>query len=238
MCLAIISAMEVEMELYLDRCTVDRSVERAGLTVHEATWGAHDLVLVQAGVGKVNAALCTQLLLGAYDVAAVICTGSAGALAPSLDIGDIVVATDCVQHDLVVEFMDLPRGQIPFTEHRFFETNPALRRRALDVSLPGHTLTEGRILTGDRFVEDEAHRDRLRDALQGHCVEMEGAAVGQVCTLNAVPFLVVRAISDRADGTSDIDFSAFLREAAQSSARIVLHLLDTLPPTSASDALR
>ncbi|WP_103026439.1 5'-methylthioadenosine/adenosylhomocysteine nucleosidase [Salinibacter altiplanensis] len=228
MSLAIISAMDVEMEQYLEHCALRASTERAGLTIHEAHWHGHDLALVRAGVGKVNAALCTQILIDAFDADAVLCTGSAGAVNPALDIGDIVVASDCVHHDVQVDFMGLPRGQIPFTEHRFFETNPVLRRRALKVGPTDRRVQAGRVLTGDTFVEDESQRGRLRDELDGDCVEMEGAAVGQVCAMNDVPYLVVRAISDHADGTSDLDFGAFLEEAARSSSGIVLDLLGGL----------
>ncbi|PSQ90591.1 MAG: 5'-methylthioadenosine/adenosylhomocysteine nucleosidase [Bacteroidetes bacterium QH_2_63_10] len=226
--LAIMSAMDIEIELYLDRCEICGSTQRAGLTFHEAKWEGHDLVLVKAGVGKVNAALCTQVLIDAFDAHTVICTGSAGAVNPALDIGDIVVADDCVQHDLVVDFLGLPRGQVPFTDLRFFPTAPELRRHAQELALPDHTIHRGRVLTGDTFVEDEALRRRLREELEGDCVEMEGAAVGQVCAMNDVPYLVVRAISDHADGTSDVDFGSFLEEAARSSSQIVLHLLDAL----------
>ncbi len=226
--LAIMSAMDVEIELYLDRCEIRGSTQRAGLTFHEARWGGHDLVLVKAGVGKVNAALCTQILIDAFDAHAVICTGSAGAVNPALDIGDVVVADDCVQHDLVVDFLGLPRGQVPFTDLRFFPTAPELRRHAQELSLPDHTIHRGRVLTGDTFVEDEALRRQLREDLEGDCVEMEGAAVGQACAVNDVPYLVVRAISDHADGTSDVDFEAFLQAAARSSSQIVLHLLDAM----------
>jgi adenosylhomocysteine nucleosidase len=235
--LAIMSAMDVEMELYFDRCEILRSTQRAGLTFHEASWHGHDLVLVRAGVGKVNAALCTQLLIDRYAVDAVLCTGSAGAVDPALNIGDVVVATDCVQHDVRVDFMGLPRGQIPFTDLRFFETHPELRRRAAEVTLPDHSVQRGRVLTGDAFVEDEAQRRQLREELSGDCVEMEGAAVGQVCAVNAVPYLVVRAISDHADGSSDIDFEAFMEAAAHSSSEIAFHLLRTLNPDASLEKI-
>jgi adenosylhomocysteine nucleosidase len=230
--LAIMSAMDVEMELYLDRCEIRHSTQQSGLSFHEASWHGHDLVLVRAGVGKVNAALCTQILIDTFDADAVICTGSAGAVNPALNIGDVVVATDCVQHDVVVKFLGLPRGQIPFTDFRFFTTDPALRDRALEVNLPDHRITQGRVLTGDRFIEDEDDRQQLREELDGDCVEMEGGAVGQVCAVNDVPFLIVRAISDQADGSSDVDFEGFLKEAAHSSAQIVLHTLEALDPES------
>jgi adenosylhomocysteine nucleosidase len=228
--LAIMSAMAEEIELYLNTCTIEGTRERAGLTVHEATYHGHDLVLVKAGVGKVNAAMCTQLLIDDFDARTVICTGSAGALHDGLDLGDVLIAEDCVQHDLRVEFLGLPPGQVPFSDLRFFTAAPPLVEHALEVTLPGHTLHSGRVCTGDTFIQDEARRNEIRSELDGDCVEMEGAAVGQVCTLNDVPFLLVRAISDRADGSSDVDFQAFLEDAARSSARIVLHLLESLDP--------
>lgn len=228
MALAIMSAMQEEIDLYLDTCTITATYERAGLTLYEATYHGHDLVLVKAGVGKVNAAMCTQLLIDDFDAETVVCTGSAGALHDNFEIGDIVVAEDCVQHDLHIEFLGLPRGAVPFSDLRFFEAAPALVQRAREVDLPDHHVRVGRVCTGDTFIQDGTARDAIRDELGGDCVEMEGAAVGQVCTLNDIPFLLVRAISDHADGSSDVDFQSFLEEAAHSSARIVLHLLEAL----------
>lgn len=231
MALAIMSAMAEEIDLYLETCTIGERHERAGLTLHEATYHGHDLVLVKAGVGKVNAAMCTQLLIDKFDVDAVVCTGSAGALHDNFEIGDIVVAEDCVQHDLDVSFLGLPRGAVPFSDLRFFAASAPLVAQACAVDLSGHRVRRGRVCTGDRFIQDEAARDAIHDELGGDCVEMEGAAVGQVCALNDVPFLLVRAISDRADGSSNVDFQAFLEEAAQSSARIVLQVLEALDGT-------
>jgi len=230
MTLAIMSAMAEEIEHYLDACTVEGSREQAGRTLHKARYHGHDLVLVKGGVGKVNAAMCTQLLIDVFDVGAVICTGAAGALHDGLDIGDVIVAEDCVQHDVTVEFLGLPRGQIPFSNLRFFSAAEQLVARAMEVDLAEHSIRKGRVCTGDAFIQEETLRAQIQEELDGDCVEMEGAAVGQVCTLNDVPFLLVRAISDRADGSSDIDFQAFLHEAARSSAQIVLHLLEALDP--------
>lgn len=230
MAFAIMSAMAEEIELYLETCTLSGSVRCAGLTFHRARYCGHDLILVKSGVGKVNAALCAQLLIDHFDTGALLCTGTAGALNPALDIGDIVVAEDCVHHDLKVDFLGLPRGQIPFTDLRFFDSADRLVHEIQGLSLPKHTLRVGRVLTGDAFVQDEEIRQELHRELDGDCVEMEGAAVGQVATLNEVPYLVVRAISDRADGSSDIDFQAFLQEASHSSAQVVLHLLEALAP--------
>lgn len=231
------SAMDVEMEMYLDRCGGDRVTNQAGLTFSDGRWHGHELVLVRAGVGKVNAALCAQMLIDKFGVGAIICTGVAGALNPELEIGDIVVAEDCVQHDVLVDFLGIPRGQIPFTSERFFETSPELRRRAATISLPGRAIRRGRVLTGDMFIEDEERRRRLRDELGGDCVDMESAAVGQVCAMNDVPYLVVRAISDHADGTSGVDFETFLQDAADASSELVLRLLEQIDPEDIVDGL-
>ncbi len=226
MALAIMSAMAEEIELYLETCTILDTHERAGLRIHEARYRGHDLVLVKAGVGKVNAAMCAQLLIDAFDPDAVICTGVAGALHDGLEVGDVMIAEDCVQHDVRVDFLGLPPGQIPFSDLRFFAASPVLLEKVRAVGVQGHSLHVGRVCTGDTFVQDESRRRWIHEELRGDCVEMEGAAVGQVCALNDVPFLLVRAISDRADGSSDVDFQAFLQEAAHSSARVVLHLLE------------
>jgi adenosylhomocysteine nucleosidase len=235
--IAVLSAMAEEMQLYLDTCSVRTSIERAGFAFHRANYAGHDLVLVQCGVGKVHAAMCSQILVDAFQADAIVCTGTAGAAHSGLDIGDLVVADDCVHHDIDVTFLGLPRGQIPFTDLRFFETSPPLRDRAMEATLPEHTAHRGRVLTGDMFVQDADYLAQIRRDLDGDCVEMEGAAVGQVCARNDVPYLVVRAISDRADGTSADDFQAFLHQAAETSARVVLHLLDALDPAAVPDDL-
>lgn len=232
MSIGIISAMAEEIDLYLENCSVGATRERAGLHLHEAQYAGHTLVIVKAGVGKVNAALCAQLLIDTYEVEALLCTGSAGALHDGLDIGDVLIAEDCVQHDVHVEFLNLPRGQIPFSGLRFFSASDRLVKRAQQVQLEDHRVRTGRVCTGDTFIQDPDARADIRDELGGDCVEMEGAAVGQVCTVNNVPFLLVRAISDRADGSSDVDFQAFLQEAAESSAQIVLRVLEDVEPTA------
>lgn len=228
MAIAIISAMEDEIQHYLDVCTVEETWDRAGLRIHQAWYADHRLRLVTAGVGKVNAALCTQLLVDAFDIDAVLCTGVAGALHDGLEIGDVVISQDCVQHDLKVDFLGLPRGQIPFSSLRFFSASEVLVELAQEANEDAGKLHVGRVCTGDEFIQDEMRRAEIREELDGDCVEMEGAAVGQVCTLNEVPFLLVRAISDRANGSSDVDFQEFLAVAAESSAQIILQLLRTL----------
>ena len=236
MTIAILTAMAEEGALYRDTCTVTDTVDCASLTLHRATYAGHHLGLMQMGVGKVNAAMATQVVLDRLDPDAVICTGTAGALHDGLAVGDVVVADDCLQHDLRVDFLGLPPGQVPFTDLRIFETDPALRAAARAVTLPDRVVHSGRVLTGDTFVQDPATRRQLHEELGGDCVEMEGAAVGQVCALNEVPFLLVRAISDRADGESDIDFQDFLEDAAQASARIVLDLIARRDPDRGSES--
>ena len=220
--------MEEEIQLYLDTCEVRDTTEVAGFTFHQARQAGQDVVVVKCGVGKTHAAMCTQILIDRFDAAPVLCTGTAGAAAVDLDIGDLVIARDCVHHDVDVSFLGLPRGCIPFTNLRFFETDERLRAIAQEVVMAEHTSRIGRVMTGDAFVQDARYLQTLREELEGDCVEMEGAAVGQVCTLNDIPYLVIRAISDRADESSDVDFQDFLHEAAETSAQVVLHLLEEM----------
>ncbi|MFP4227544.1 MAG: 5'-methylthioadenosine/adenosylhomocysteine nucleosidase [Salinivenus sp.] len=235
MTIALLSALEEELALYREACSDIQTVKQGPIRLLQTQYAGHALTLIQMGVGKVNAAMATQRVLDAVAPDAVVCTGTAGALHDALNIGDVVVAHDCVQHDLRVDFLGLPPGQVPFTDLRFFETHPTLRDAALAAELPGHSVRAGRVLTGDLFVQDETARHTLRDELSGDCVEMEGAAVGQVCTLNEIPFLLVRAISDRADGRSDVDFQASLEEAAQASARVALAALRMVRPEGRKD---
>jgi adenosylhomocysteine nucleosidase len=225
MTIALLSAMAPELARYREVCGEDGCTEKAGLTLHHTAYAGHRLTMVAMGVGKVNAAMATQVVVDTVAPDVVLCTGTAGALHDGLEVGDLVVAEECLQHDLRVAFLGLPPGQIPFTDHRVFASDLDWVHRAMAVDLPDHSIRRGRVLTGDAFVQDPAARSALHEELDGDCVEMEGAAVGQVCTLNAVPFLIVRAISDHADGQSDVDFQAFLDEAAEASAQLVLRMI-------------
>jgi adenosylhomocysteine nucleosidase len=180
-----------------------------------------------SGVGKVNAAMCTQALIDLFEVDAVIFTGVAGALDPKLDIGDIIISTDCLQHDVDVSALGFPRGTIPFQETSVFAADVRLADLAYDASyklFAGKT-KRGRILSGDQFIANRETVNDLFSVLEGACTEMEGAATAQVCAMNAKAFVIIRSMSDKANGEAPHDFTEFMKQAASNSFYIVEEMI-------------
>lgn len=224
--IAVLSPMREETEAVLALGTVGRRHDILGFEGYETTCFAHPVLVVRCGVGKVQSAMIAQRVIDEFDVDAIVVTGVAGALAPDLAPGDAVVARDVMQHDMDCTPIGFARGEIPFTGERLFVCDETLVRLALTAPVK-HRLRAGRILAGDQFItgsDRETHR-YLRDELAGDAVEMEGAAVGQVCVRNKVPFVVVRTISDRADGEAPVSFQQVLPMAAANAAAITGCLL-------------
>lgn len=219
--------MREEMEAVLALGVAGARHDILGFEGHETTCFAHPVLVVRCGVGKVQSAMVAQRVIDEFRVDAIVVTGVAGALAPDLAPGDAVVARDVLQHDMDCTPLGFARGEIPFTGERVFTCDPVLVARALTAPVTGHRIRAGRILAGDQFItggDRETHRF-LRDELAGDAVEMEGAAVGQVCVRNRVPFVVVRTISDRADGAAPLDFQKILPLAAANAASVTGRLL-------------
>jgi adenosylhomocysteine nucleosidase len=225
--IAIIGAMEEEIAQLLARMEGKQTVRKAGMDFFIGSLFERDAVVCRSGVGKVNAAVCTQLIIDTFHAQTVIFTGVAGALHPELNIGDIVISTDCVHHDMDATALGFPRGTIPFQETSVFPADSRLIALAYESArkLSGLTVLKGRILSGDQFVADRETVNRLYRELGGACTEMEGAAVAQVCCMNEIPFVIVRSMSDRADGTAPQNFAEFVRQAAARSVKIVEHML-------------
>jgi len=218
--------MESEVALLKTKLTGLKIEKAAGLDFHKGTLGGVDVVVVQSGIGKVNAAICTQALISLFDVNYIINTGVAGGLNPSLNIGDIVVSEDLVQHDMDVEHFNYPRGTVPGLNMGVFTADAELIKIALKAgeSITAAVLT-GRIATGDCFVSDKVKKQDITQTFNAACVEMEGAAIAQTCFVNDIPFIVIRAISDKADETATVSFEQFVVQAAQNSAVLVERML-------------
>lgn len=244
--IAIVSAMHAELHALLPLVQGARIEERAGRRCHIGRIDGHDVVLVLSGIGKVAAATTAAVLLDGMDVSALLLTGVAGGLGAGVRVGDIVVATTLLQHDLDVSPL-FPRYEVPHTGRSHFSADAALCAAleagcadtlrspppgcaALGLGAP--RLHRGLVISGDRFVSTEAESRALRSALPlALAVEMEGAAVAQVCADFARPFGVVRAISDRADDAAAGDFGRFVAEVAALLSRdIVRAALGRLPP--------
>jgi adenosylhomocysteine nucleosidase/adenosylhomocysteine/aminodeoxyfutalosine nucleosidase len=198
-----------------------------GFEFYPGTMEGREVVVAKSGVGKSMAACVTQRLIDTYEPGEIIFTGIAGALRPDLEIGDVVVARDCLQHDLDATALGFKRGEIPYTQLRVMQCDPELVELAAKVSpLEGKSVV-GRVLTGDQFLvaaQSQSHA-YLRDELAGDVVEMEGASVGLVADINRIPFVVIRSVSDKGDGSSALDFAKFLRRVSRNSVHLVRHIL-------------
>jgi adenosylhomocysteine nucleosidase len=228
--IGLIGAMDEEVERFLHRMDEATETVKAGIRFRNGEWNGKQVIMCKSGVGKVNAAVCTQILIDTFGVEAVVFTGVAGALHPALDIGDIVVSTDCMHHDMDVTALGFTKGMIPYAAASVFPASPSLMKAANaagEALYPGRTRF-GRILSGDQFVASREKVTELHQELEGVCVEMEGAAVAQVCHLNSIPFVILRSMSDKADGSAHINFPEFTKLAAERSAAIVENMLSTL----------
>ncbi len=229
--LAIVGAMHEEIAA-LRPCLADlRTERRAGRDFHLGRLDGHDVILVRCGIGKVAAATTTAVLLDAFDASALLFTGVAGGLGEGVRVGDIVVATTLLQHDMNAEPL-FPRWEVPLTGRARFDADAAWSARlaqasralaAADAHAVGAAIHEGMVVSGDRFVATHAESDQLRALLpDALAVEMEGAAVAQVCHDFARPFAVVRTISDRADDAAHGDFQRFVRDVAAPYSRDIV----------------
>ncbi len=229
MILGIIGAMQEEIELLLTKVKTEKTVEKAGLKFFVATYKGVKVVIVKSGIGKVNAALCAQILISEFAVTGVVNVGCAGGVIPSLEIGDVVVADEVVEHDydLSTVWPSFKVGQLPEIG-QFMQTDATYRQAAIKAaqSITDIGVSTGRVASGDTFVSDSALRQRIVDAVAPAAVEMEGAAIGHVCVLNKVPFVVIRSISDNASTGAHSSFEEFLPKAAANAAAILLAMLD------------
>ncbi|MDQ0339808.1 adenosylhomocysteine nucleosidase [Caldalkalibacillus uzonensis] len=225
--IGIMGAMTEEIELFLEAMTDVKKNVRAGITFYQGRLYGSDVVLCQSGVGKVNASVCTQILIDDYQVKYIIFTGVAGGVAPELNIGDIVISTECQQHDIDASPVGFKKGEIPFAETSVFAADPYLIKLAESYRPEDETIqvVKGKVLSGDQFIADPEQVAELYKTFNGSCVEMEGAAVAQVCHLNQIPFVIIRSLSDKADREAKVNFTEFTKVAAKRSYELVNHML-------------
>ena len=229
--IGIIGAMEVEVEKLKKDMEMTGTVSKAGMVFCEGTLAGKHAVVVRSGVGKVNAAVCTQILADEFGVDAVINTGIAGSLNADIDIGDIVLSTDVVHHDVNVSNFGYPPGQVPQMDAFSFEADGQLADLAEEICgkvNPEIHVFRGRIASGDQFISDRAAKKRIAETFGALCTEMEGAAIAHTAFLNRIPFLIIRAISDKADDSATMDYDVFEERAARHSVRLTEGLLEAL----------
>ena len=228
--LGIIGAMQVEVEILLSAMEDKKITEKAGSTFYEGMLNGLPAVVVQCGVGKVNAAVCTQILCDLYNVTHLVNTGIAGSLCADLDIGDLVVSHDAMYHDVDAVHFGYPLGKIPGMDTVAFPADKAMMEYAFTAAEtvnPGHTRI-GRVASGDQFVAEKPLKEKIIAITGGLCTEMEGAAIAQTAYRNRVPFVILRAISDKADDSAEMDYPTFEAIAARRCANVAMHLAKEL----------
>ena len=220
--LGIIGAMQQEVETLL-RVLEDRKTEtRGGCTFYAGKLEGLDVVIVQCGVGKVNAAMCAQILCDRYEVTHIVNTGIAGSLCAELDIGDLVVSKDTMYHDFDCVHFGYEMGRVPGMDTVAFPADERLIRYALAAAeevTPGHARI-GRVASGALFVAEKAAKSRIIEKTGAVCTEMEGAAIAQTAYRHKVPFVILRAISDKADDSAQMDYPTFETQAAHRCAEV------------------
>ena len=228
--LGIIGAMQVEVETLVEALVEKESHKKAGRTYYTGKLDGLDVVVVQCGVGKVNAAICAQTLCDHFGVTHLVNTGIAGSLNAQLDIGDLVISTDAMYHDFDCVHFGYEMGRVPGMDVTGFPADAEMIRLALAAAEsvhPGHC-RQGRIASGDLFVAEKATKEAIICKTQALCTEMEGAAIAHTAYLNDVPFVIIRAISDKADDSAQMDYPTFEAQAARHCAGVTLALVKNL----------
>ena len=226
--IGIIGAMDEEVNKIKEQMEDVNINSIASMNFYEGILIGSPLVVVRSGIGKVNAAICTQILVDRYGVDLVINTGVAGSLRSEIDIADIVLSTDALQHDMDATGFGYEMGVIPRMEQSIFQADENLIEMAKNVckeDLPLLGVHVGRIVSGDQFVSDSDKKEWLVKTFDGYCTEMEGAAIAQAAYLNNIPFLIIRAVSDKADNSAEMTYSEFEAIAIDNTFILLMGLI-------------
>lgn len=226
--LGIIGAMDREVAQLKSEMENPEITTVAGMEFYKGFIHGKEIVVVQSGIGKVNAGICVQILADRFQVSGIVNTGIAGSLNAQIDIGDVVLSTDAVQHDMDLSAWGYAVGQIPHAGVFAFPADEKLRKIAKEYCLkvnPDTKVFEGRVVTGDQFISDKGKKQWLIDTFQGFCTEMEGGAIAQAAYMNHIPYLIIRVISDKADDSADTVSLDFESMACERSSRLTYALI-------------
>lgn len=226
--IGIIGAMEEEVAALKEAMDIHETVEQASMVFCKGVLCGKEVVIVRSGIGKVNAGICAQILVDRFKVDTLINTGIAGSLDAKIDIGDMVISTDALHHDMDATEFGYPVGQVPRMEVMSFPADEELVKKAVQASEKAnpdiHTFT-GRVASGDQFIASREVKDKIVENFHPLCVEMEGAGIAHAAHLNKVSYVIIRAISDKADNSASVDYPTFERQAIAHSVRLVKELL-------------
>lgn len=223
--------MDEEVQQIVDVMDVKETEEKASMTFRMGTLSGKDVVIVRSGIGKVNAAACTQILADDFHVDYVINTGIAGSLRSDIDIADIVISKDVLHHDMDATAFGYPLGQVPRMETLAFEADKhliELAKESCAAAVPDIGIHVGRIVSGDQFISDKRVKETICKNFDGFCTEMEGAAIAHAAYLNKIPFVILRAISDKADDSASMDYPTFEAKAIKNSVHLIKELVNRI----------
>lgn len=229
--IGIIGAMEEEVEQIVAVMDVEKEETKASMTFRAGKLSGKDVVIVVSGIGKVNAAICTQILVDDFNVDYVINTGIAGSLNAAINIGDIVISDDVLHHDMDATNFGYPLGQVPRMDTLSFPADKHLievAKAACAKVVPEIGTHVGRIVSGDQFISDKATKERITKNFNGFCTEMEGASIAHTAYLNKVPFVILRAISDKADDSASVDYPTFEKQAIANGVKLIKEVVAQL----------
>lgn len=229
--IGIIGAMHeevVELKELMENIT---EIHEANMIFFNGKLKNREIVLVECGIGKVNSAICATLLINKFNCKKIIFTGVAGGIDEDIEIGDIVISTDLIEHDFDTTAFGSQPGEIPRMKNSTFVADEKLRKLAKECALEIFEeikVREGRIVSGDQFISSAKKINWLRETFNASAAEMEGAAIAHVCYLFEIPFVILRAISDKANHDAKVDFPTFVKLAAKNSKEIVCKMLDKM----------
>lgn len=227
--LGIIAAMDKEANPLIEQMTDKRVETVSGITFTSGKLRGHSAVVAICGIGKVFAAMCAQTMILKYAPARIINTGVAGSLTTQLGIGDLAIAKRVVQHDMDTSALGDLKGLISGINEVYLPADEAMGELLLDTAKEiGVNALYGVIASGDQFVSDDKRKEFIRCNFDGIACEMEGAAIGQVCFVNKVPFAIIRAISDDASGEAQMDYPQFAALAAKQSVALLCRMAERL----------
>lgn len=228
--IGIIGAMQEEIEILKGDMQELQTEKIAHVEIFKGNLYGKDVVLMQSGIGKVNAAICATLLIQEYQPEMIINTGSAGGLGATLAVGDIVISQSVLHHDVVATAFGYELGQVPGMPARYLADEKLIEYTQQAIENNNLKAHIGLIVSGDSFIgSSEQKQEILVNFKESLAVEMEAAAVAQTCHQFEVPFIITRAISDLANGEAEMSFEEFLKVACVSSSKIVKSLIETLP---------
>lgn len=226
--IGIIGAMDEEVKELKELLDNVSITSKASMDFYKGTLCNQEVVIVRSGIGKVNAGICAQILVDLFQVSAIINTGIAGSLNADINIGDIVLSNDALQHDMDAVAFGYELGVIPRMEASIFKGDSrliALAGQAIRNTNPNISVFEGRVVTGDQFISSHEKKQWLITNFSADCTEMEGAAIAQTAYLNNVPFIIIRAISDKADNSASMDYPAFEAMAIKNSVMLLKEMI-------------